>query len=91
MLEDKPQRLSARFMYGPLDLVTLSNEKVDIHIVKDQSTKQWDYMGHAITDKYIKETYQIPADQRIPQGLNPVKMVVRYPLISSILFGISCL
>lgn len=77
VLEDKPQRLSARFMYGPLDLVTLSNEKVDIHIVKDQSTKQWDYMGHALTDKYGKVTYQVPADQRLPQGLYPVKMVVR--------------
>lgn len=75
--EDKPQRVSARFMYGQFDLVTLSNEKVDMHIVRDQSTKQWDYMGTAVTDKYGRVTFQIPAEMRLPQGLHPVKMVVR--------------
>ena len=75
--EDKPQRISARFMYGPLDLVTLSNEKVDVHIVTDQTSKQWEYMGTSVTDKYGKITFQISADKRLPQGLYPVKMVVR--------------
>ena len=28
VLEDKPQILVARFMYGPLDMVSLSGEKV---------------------------------------------------------------
>ena len=28
VLEDRPQNLSARFMYGPLDLVSLNGEKV---------------------------------------------------------------
>lgn len=28
VLEDKPQVLAARFMYGPLDMVSLSGEKV---------------------------------------------------------------
>ena len=28
VLEDSPQVLSARFMYGPLDLVSLNGEKV---------------------------------------------------------------
>ncbi|XP_067933017.1 protein retinal degeneration B-like [Watersipora subatra] len=75
--EDKPQRISARFMYGPLDLVTLSNEKVDLHIVRDLNSKQWDYMGTSITDKYGRITFQIPIENRLPQGLYPVKMVVR--------------
>lgn len=77
MLEDRPQRISARFMYGPFDVVTLSNEKVDVHIVTDPSTGQWQFMDTCVTDKYGKINYQIPADQRLPQGLYPVKMVVR--------------
>ena len=30
VLEDKPQVLSAKFMYGPLDMTSLSGEKVII-------------------------------------------------------------
>lgn len=65
-------------MYGPLDMVTLSNEKVDVHIVTDQSIRQWQYMGTAITDKSGRVNFQVPADQRLPQGLYPVKMIVRH-------------
>lgn len=79
--EDKPQRITARFMYGPLDLVTLSNEKVDMHIVTDQTTKQWEYMSTALTDKYGKVTFQIDPSQRLPQGLYPVKLVVRFDFL----------
>lgn len=77
VMEGKPQRLTARFMYGPLDLVTLSNERVDVHLVTNSSTKQWEYMGTSLTDKNGKVTFQIEADQKLPQGLYPVKMVVR--------------
>lgn len=64
-------------MYGPLDMVTLSNEKVDVHIVTDPSTHQWEYMDTCVTDKYGRITYKIPAAKRLPLGLYPVKMVVR--------------
>lgn len=32
--EGEPQKLLARFMYGPLDMITLAGEKVDIHLMK---------------------------------------------------------
>ena len=31
VLEDKPQVLTAKFMYGPLDMTSLSGEKVCCH------------------------------------------------------------
>lgn len=33
--DGQPQKLSARFMYGPLDMITLAGERVDIHVMKE--------------------------------------------------------
>lgn len=33
--EGEPQKIIARFSYGPLDMITLAGEKVDLHIIKD--------------------------------------------------------
>lgn len=33
--DGQPQKFSARFMYGPLDMITLAGERVDIHVMKE--------------------------------------------------------
>lgn len=41
--EGVPQILSARFSYGPLDMHSLSGERVDIHIMKEPPGGMWLY------------------------------------------------
>ncbi|XP_023216410.1 protein retinal degeneration B-like isoform X2 [Centruroides sculpturatus] len=75
--EGTPQVLSSRFVYGPLDMVTLANEKVDIHIMKDQHNGEWMLLSTEITDKNGRITYVIPREKAVGYGMFPVKMVVR--------------
>lgn len=77
VLEGQPQMLAARFMYGPLDMVTLSGEMVDVHIVKDTAQGEWIYMGSQMTDRYGRVSHQLPEGEQLPIGMYPVKMVVR--------------
>ncbi|XP_023246187.1 protein retinal degeneration B [Copidosoma floridanum] len=72
-----PQVLSARFIYGPIGLIALTGEKVDIHIMKDPRAGEWSYYATEVTDKNGRITYQIPDDKTLGYGLYPVKMVVR--------------
>ncbi|XP_062569134.1 protein retinal degeneration B-like isoform X1 [Saccostrea cucullata] len=78
VLEDKPQVITARFefMYGPLDVTSLSGEKVDVHVM-DQLNGEWQYMGTDVTDNNGKLQFTIPASKSLPQGMHPVKVVVR--------------
>ncbi|KAK3083813.1 hypothetical protein FSP39_003585 [Pinctada imbricata] len=76
VLEDKAQILTARFMYGPFDVTSLSGEKVDIHVM-EQSTAEWRYLTTEITDKHGRLTYNIPTDKALPNGMHQVKIVVR--------------
>lgn len=75
--EGAPQVLTARFMYGPLDVVTLTGEKVDIHVMKDPPSGEWTFLSTAVTEKNGKLTFTIPEDQALSYGMYPVKMVVR--------------
>ncbi|XP_023930713.1 protein retinal degeneration B isoform X1 [Lingula anatina] len=75
--EDRPQVLAARFMYGPLDIVQLSREKVDIHVMTQPPSGEWLYFGTEITDSHGRVSFKIPEDKRLSQGMYPVKMVVR--------------
>ncbi|OQR75841.1 membrane-associated phosphatidylinositol transfer protein 2-like [Tropilaelaps mercedesae] len=75
--EGSPQILSARFVYGPLDMVNLSGEKVDIHVMRDTRTGDWSLLGTEQTDKSGRVSFLIPSDKTLPCGLHPVKMVVR--------------
>ncbi|CAH1800392.1 unnamed protein product [Owenia fusiformis] len=77
VLEDKPQVLVARFMYGPLDMVSLTGEKVDIHIVTRPPDGDWVYFGTEVTDSNGRVTFTVPVDKQLPQGMYPVKIVVR--------------
>ncbi|KAL0133524.1 hypothetical protein PUN28_000927 [Cardiocondyla obscurior] len=75
--EGAPQVLVARFMYSPIDVITLAGEKVDIHIMKNAPAGEWAYLSTEVTDKNGRIIYKIPDDKALGYGLYPVKMVVR--------------
>ncbi|XP_074640171.1 protein retinal degeneration B-like [Tubulanus polymorphus] len=77
VVEDAPQILTARFMYGPLDMVSLSGEKVDIHVMTQPPMGDWQYFGTEVTDSNGRITYQIPDDKKLSLGMYPIKIVVR--------------
>uniref|UniRef100_H2Y8N1 DDHD domain-containing protein n=1 Tax=Ciona savignyi TaxID=51511 RepID=H2Y8N1_CIOSA len=76
-LECTPQVLVGRFMYGPLDMLTLTGEKVDIYIMTPPPASEWVYMDTEICNNSGKVTYNIPESKSLTQGLYPVKMIVR--------------
>ncbi|XP_045698521.1 membrane-associated phosphatidylinositol transfer protein 2 isoform X8 [Phyllostomus hastatus] len=75
--EDGPQVLTGRFMYGPLDMVTLTGEKVDVHIMTQPPSGDWLYMDTLVTNSSGRVSYAIPETHRLGVGVYPVKMVVR--------------
>ncbi|XP_078277816.1 membrane-associated phosphatidylinositol transfer protein 2 isoform X4 [Rhinoraja longicauda] len=75
--EDGPQTLMGRFMYGPLDMVTLTGEKVDIHIMTQPPSGEWVYFDTDITNSSGRISYIIPEGKRLGIGVYPVKMVIR--------------
>ncbi|KAK7086800.1 Membrane-associated phosphatidylinositol transfer protein 2, partial [Halocaridina rubra] len=84
--EGASQCLHARFMYGPLDMVALSGEKVDIHIMSDPPGGDWQQISTEVTDKNGRITYTIPPDRAFTCGMYPVKMVVRGDHTSATLY-----
>ncbi|XP_011306274.1 protein retinal degeneration B isoform X2 [Fopius arisanus] len=75
--EGTPQVLIARFMYSPIDMIALTGEKVDIHVMKNAPAGEWTYLSTEVTDKTGRITYRIPDDKVLSYGLYPIKMVVR--------------
>ncbi|KAM3940596.1 membrane-associated phosphatidylinositol transfer protein 2 isoform 14-T16 [Leptodactylus fuscus] len=75
--EDGPQTLTGRFMYGPLDMVTLTGEKVDIHIMTQPPSGEWVYFDTEITNSSGRISYVIPEHRKLGVGVYPLKMVVR--------------
>lgn len=75
--EGEQQKLMARFMYGPLDMITLAGEKVDIHVMKDPPAGEWTMLATEITDKTGRIMYTIPEGKSMGYGIYPIKMVVR--------------
>ncbi|KAJ1532074.1 hypothetical protein ONE63_000703 [Megalurothrips usitatus] len=75
--EGKPQTLLARFMYGPLDMITLHGEKIDIHVMKDAPAGEWQLLSTEVTDKNGRVSYTFPSDKALGYGIYPIKMVVR--------------
>lgn len=69
-----PQNLTARFTYGPLDVITLNGEKVDIHVMKDAPVGEWTHLATEVTDKTGRITYTIPEDKSLGYGLYPIKV-----------------
>ncbi|POI34611.1 hypothetical protein CIB84_001638 [Bambusicola thoracicus] len=75
--EDGPQVLVGRFMYGPLDMVALTGEKVDIFIMTEPSSGRWMYFDTEISNSSGRISYSIPKQKRLRVGVYPIKMVVR--------------
>ncbi|XP_012302539.2 membrane-associated phosphatidylinositol transfer protein 2 isoform X7 [Aotus nancymaae] len=75
--EDGPQVLTGRFMYGPLDMVTLTGEKVDVHIMTQPPSGEWLYLDTLVTNSSGRVSYTIPESHRLGVGVYPIKMVVR--------------
>ncbi|KAJ0057495.1 hypothetical protein NL108_009233, partial [Boleophthalmus pectinirostris] len=75
--EDGPQMVTGRFMYGPLDMVTLTGEKIDIHIMTQPPSGEWVYFDTELTNSSGRISYVIPESKRLGIGVYPVKMVVR--------------
>ncbi|XP_042564286.1 membrane-associated phosphatidylinositol transfer protein 2-like isoform X5 [Clupea harengus] len=77
LAEDGQQVVTGRFMYGPLDMVTLAGEKVDIHIMTQPPAGEWEYFSTEVSSSSGRVAYPIPEDRRLRAGVYPVKMVVR--------------
>ncbi|KAM4843716.1 membrane-associated phosphatidylinositol transfer protein 3 isoform 2-T2 [Thomomys bottae] len=75
--EDGPQVLVGRFMYGPLDMVALTGEKVDILVMAEPSSGRWVHLDTELTNNSGRITYSVPRPRRLGVGVYPVKMVVR--------------
>ncbi|KAL1501307.1 hypothetical protein ABEB36_006651 [Hypothenemus hampei] len=75
--EGAAQSLVASFKYGPLDMITLTGEKVDLHIMKDPPSGEWILLSTEVTDKNGRISYTIPEAQSVGYGLYPIKMIVR--------------
>ncbi|KAJ8287145.1 hypothetical protein GJAV_G00048160 [Gymnothorax javanicus] len=75
--EDGAQLVVGRFMYGPLDMVTLAGEKVDVHIMTQPPSGEWVHFKTEVTNSSGRISYSIPEDKRLGVGVYPVKMVVR--------------
>ncbi|XP_037533514.1 membrane-associated phosphatidylinositol transfer protein 3 [Nematolebias whitei] len=76
-IEDGPQTLVGRFMYGPLDMVTLTGEKVDILVMTQPQSGRWVYFDTEVTNSSGRVTYTILKSKRLGLGVYPVKMVVK--------------
>uniref|UniRef100_M3ZAR7 Phosphatidylinositol transfer protein membrane associated 1 n=1 Tax=Nomascus leucogenys TaxID=61853 RepID=M3ZAR7_NOMLE len=75
--EGRPQVLSGRFMYGPLDVVTLTGEKVDVYIMTQPLSGKWIYFGTEVTNSSGRLTFPVPPERALGIGVYPVRMVVR--------------
>ncbi|XP_061822304.1 membrane-associated phosphatidylinositol transfer protein 2-like [Nerophis lumbriciformis] len=75
--EDGAQTVTGRFMYGPLDMVTLTGEKVDVHIMTQPPSGEWLYLDTGVTNSSGRVSYVLPDRKRLGVGVYPVKMVVR--------------
>ncbi|XP_075951084.1 membrane-associated phosphatidylinositol transfer protein 2 isoform X2 [Anarhichas minor] len=75
--EDGAQMVMGRFMYGPLDMVTLTGEKIDIHIMTQPPSGEWVFFNTELTNSSGRVSYLIPESKKLGIGVYPVKMVVR--------------
>uniref|UniRef100_A0A8C5A8D7 DDHD domain-containing protein n=1 Tax=Gadus morhua TaxID=8049 RepID=A0A8C5A8D7_GADMO len=75
--EGGQQLLSGRFMYGPLDMVTLTGEKVDLHIMTQPPSGEWVHFDTEVTNSSGRVSFLLPEDRRLGVGVYPIKMVVR--------------
>uniref|UniRef100_A0AAY4DSE2 Membrane-associated phosphatidylinositol transfer protein 3 n=1 Tax=Denticeps clupeoides TaxID=299321 RepID=A0AAY4DSE2_9TELE len=75
--EDGQQMLVGRFMYGPLDMVTLTGEKVDIFLMTEPQSGRWVHFDTEVTNSSGRVSYTIPKAKKLGVGVYPVRMVVK--------------
>uniref|UniRef100_G3TNE8 Phosphatidylinositol transfer protein membrane associated 1 n=1 Tax=Loxodonta africana TaxID=9785 RepID=G3TNE8_LOXAF len=75
--EGRPQVLNGRFMYGPLDVVTLTGEKVDIYVMTQPLSGKWIHFGTEVTNSSGRLAFPVPSERALGIGVYPVRMVVR--------------
>ncbi|XP_048016169.1 membrane-associated phosphatidylinositol transfer protein 3 isoform X2 [Megalobrama amblycephala] len=75
--EDGHQTLVGRFMYGPLDMVTLTGEKVDVYVMTQPQSGRWVHLDTEVTNSSGRVTYTIPKSKKLAVGVYPIKMVVK--------------
>lgn len=75
--EDGHQTLVGRFMYGPLDMVTLTGEKVDVYVMTQPQSSRWVHLDTEVTNSSGRVTYTIPKSKKLAVGVYPIKMVVK--------------
>ncbi|XP_037088501.1 protein retinal degeneration B-like isoform X3 [Pollicipes pollicipes] len=75
--EGLPQVLAARFTYGPLDMVSLSGEKVDIYYMAEPPGGDWTLLATEVSDKSGRVSHTVAPAHALGFGLYPIKMVVR--------------
>ncbi|XP_066272344.1 membrane-associated phosphatidylinositol transfer protein 1-like [Branchiostoma lanceolatum] len=76
-LQNTGQSLTARFMYGPLDMVALTGEKVDVYIMLKPPAGEWVHFDTALTNNHGRINYAVPKERLLGCGIYPVKMIVR--------------
>ncbi|XP_064416989.1 membrane-associated phosphatidylinositol transfer protein 1 [Latimeria chalumnae] len=75
--EGSLQTLHGRFMYGPLDVVTLTGEKVDIYVMTQPPSGKWVHFGTESTSNSGRISFSVPEERRLAIGVYPVRMIVR--------------
>ncbi|XP_058161082.1 membrane-associated phosphatidylinositol transfer protein 1 isoform X2 [Dasypus novemcinctus] len=75
--EGRPQVLNGRFMYGPLDVVTLTGEKVDVYVMTQPLSGKWVHFGTEVTNSSGRLAFPVPPERALGIGVYPVRMVVR--------------
>lgn len=75
--EGRPQVLNGRFMYGPLDVVTLTGEKVDVYVMTQPLSGKWIHFGTEVTNSSGRLTFPVPPERALGIGVYPVRMMVR--------------
>ena len=55
--------------------------QVDVHILTSPPKGEWVWFNTVVTDRQGKVVYSIPEEKRLPEGMYPIKFVVRYACI----------
>ncbi|KER19070.1 hypothetical protein T265_12025 [Opisthorchis viverrini] len=70
VLEGQPQIITARFVFGLLDLLSMSNEKISIQIRSYGGS--WTSIGTEVTDSSGRIRFRVPDQRLFGIGLHPI-------------------
>uniref|UniRef100_A0A0N4ZNB4 DDHD domain-containing protein n=1 Tax=Parastrongyloides trichosuri TaxID=131310 RepID=A0A0N4ZNB4_PARTI len=73
-IEGKDQCISARFCYGPMDLVALSREMIAIYYCTEGG--EWAHHGNQLTDNHGRLMFNFDKSEKLPVGRHQIKMIV---------------